>query len=84
MQGYLDRLQEVEPKVGSYLALNQQGALDQASAVDKAIAAGEQLGPLAGVPLAIKVLCLPPDMSETPLSALLSGAARGRLSIGRF
>jgi len=56
LQGYLDRLHEVEPQVCSFLALNEQVAMEQASAVDKSIAAGERLGPLAGVPLAIKVV----------------------------
>ena len=56
MQGYLDRLHEVEPRVASFLALNEQAALDQAAAVDNSLANGERLGPLAGVPLAIKVM----------------------------
>jgi hypothetical protein len=55
VQEHLDRLHEVEPRVGSFLALNEQVALEQASAVDRSIAAGKRLGPLAGIPLAIKV-----------------------------
>ena len=42
--------------MASFLALNEQAALDQAAAVDNGLANGERLGPLAGVPLAIKVV----------------------------
>ena len=52
---YIDNLERAEPSIGSFLALSTQEALGQADSVDKAIAAGEQIGPLAGVPIAIKV-----------------------------
>ena len=52
---YIDNLERAEPSIGSFLALSTQEALQQADSVDKAFAAGEQLGPLAGVPIAIKV-----------------------------
>lgn len=52
---YIDRLEKTEPQIGSFLALSTSDALRQAAAVDEAIAAGEPIGPLAGVPVAIKV-----------------------------
>jgi aspartyl-tRNA(Asn)/glutamyl-tRNA(Gln) amidotransferase subunit A len=50
----LARTQAVEEKVGAYITLTGEAALEQAKAVDRKRAAGEELSPLAGVPLAIK------------------------------
>lgn len=52
---YLARIERVEPQLGSFLAISSQEALQQAADTDKAVAAGDHIGPLAGVPLAIKV-----------------------------
>ncbi|MBI3080625.1 MAG: Asp-tRNA(Asn)/Glu-tRNA(Gln) amidotransferase subunit GatA, partial [candidate division NC10 bacterium] len=57
-RAYLDRTAKVESRIRAYLTVTQGGALAQAEAVDEARKAGERLGPLAGVPLALKdVLC---------------------------
>ncbi len=53
-QSYLKRLQEREPQVHSFLTVLPERALVQAAAVDRRRAAGETLGPLAGIPLAVK------------------------------
>jgi len=53
-QCFIDRMEAVEEKVKAYLTVTPEIALAQADAVDAAIAAGEELGPLAGVPGAIK------------------------------
>ncbi len=47
------RISEVEYRVGAYVTLNDKST-EQAEAVDKAIANGEQLHPLAGIPIGIK------------------------------
>lgn len=49
-----DRISEVEPKIDSYLTLTKDEALKKASAVDERIANGEDLKPLAGIPIGIK------------------------------
>ncbi len=49
-----DRIDEVEPKVGAYLFTNKEAALAKAAEIDKAIANGEALGRLAGIPVGIK------------------------------
>lgn len=49
-----DRIKKYEPAIGAFLSLYQDRALEQAGKVDKKIAAGEAVGSLAGVPIAIK------------------------------
>ncbi|MBD2206350.1 Asp-tRNA(Asn)/Glu-tRNA(Gln) amidotransferase subunit GatA [Calothrix sp. FACHB-1219] len=53
-QEALDRIQALEPKLHSFLCVTAQQALDQARAVDAKIAAGEEIGLLAGIPIGIK------------------------------
>jgi aspartyl-tRNA(Asn)/glutamyl-tRNA(Gln) amidotransferase subunit A len=47
-------IEKLNPKVGAYLSLCKDAALEQAAAVDSQIADGKPCGPLAGVPIAIK------------------------------
>jgi len=49
-----DRIREVEPKVQAYITLCEEKALERAKEIDEKIAAGEPVGRLAGVPIAIK------------------------------
>ena len=52
------RIEEVEPQVRSFLTVTPTEALRKAAEVDAAIGRGEALGPLAGVPLALKdIIC---------------------------
>ncbi|OUL25109.1 aspartyl/glutamyl-tRNA amidotransferase subunit A [Nostoc sp. RF31YmG] len=53
-QEALDRIQALEPKLHSFLCVTAQQALEQARAVDAKIAAGEEIGLLAGIPIGIK------------------------------
>ena len=53
-QTYLDRIQAVEPRVQSFLQVTHDRALAQAQQVDATIAAGEEILPLAGIPIGIK------------------------------
>jgi aspartyl-tRNA(Asn)/glutamyl-tRNA(Gln) amidotransferase subunit A len=53
-QESLDRIQAVEPKLRSFLAVTADRALEQAKRVDAQIAAGEEIGWLAGIPTGIK------------------------------
>ena len=57
-QAFVDAAAAREPLVRAYLTVDEPGALTQADEVDRKIAAGEPVGPLAGVPVAVKdVLC---------------------------
>jgi aspartyl-tRNA(Asn)/glutamyl-tRNA(Gln) amidotransferase subunit A len=53
-QAQLDQAQAAEPKLKSFVSLSAEKALAQAQAVDDKIAAGEEIGLLAGVPVALK------------------------------
>ncbi len=53
-QESLDRISRLEPKIRSFLVVTPEKALAQARLVDAKIAAGEEIGLLAGIPIAIK------------------------------
>ncbi|CUX45658.1 Asp-tRNA(Asn)/Glu-tRNA(Gln) amidotransferase subunit GatA [Clostridium sp. C105KSO13] len=48
------RAKEAEPKINSYVTLDEEGALRQAEEVQQLIDGGKLIGPLAGVPAAVK------------------------------
>lgn len=50
----LSRTEHVEPTIRAYVAVERDRALERAAAVDRRVAAGDDPGPLAGVPVAIK------------------------------
>ena len=51
---YLARIASLDPAIHAYNEVWPEAALERARAVDRAIAAGGQAGPLAGVPVALK------------------------------
>ncbi|MBF2025567.1 MAG: Asp-tRNA(Asn)/Glu-tRNA(Gln) amidotransferase subunit GatA [Oscillatoriales cyanobacterium C42_A2020_001] len=53
-QEAIARIQTLEPKLHSFLQVTAEVALQQAQQVDARIAAGEELGLLAGIPVGIK------------------------------
>jgi aspartyl-tRNA(Asn)/glutamyl-tRNA(Gln) amidotransferase subunit A len=53
-QACLDRIDAVDPKVHAFLHVDRDAALAAAEEVDRQRASGDVLGPLAGVPLALK------------------------------
>ncbi len=71
-QAHLDRIAAVDGDVHAILHVND-GALEAAAAVDAQRAAGENLGPVAGVPLAIKDVLVTTDMPSTSGSKILEG-----------
>ncbi|GAA2725980.1 Asp-tRNA(Asn)/Glu-tRNA(Gln) amidotransferase subunit GatA [Actinocorallia aurantiaca] len=72
-QAHLERIEQVEGKVNAFLHVAAEGALEQARAVDARRAAGEELGPLAGVPIAHKDVFTTRDMPTTCASKILEG-----------
>ncbi|GAB4304834.1 MAG: Asp-tRNA(Asn)/Glu-tRNA(Gln) amidotransferase subunit GatA [Oscillatoriaceae cyanobacterium] len=50
----IERIEALEPKIKGFLRLTPEKAIEQARRVDAKIAAGEEIGMLAGIPIAIK------------------------------
>ncbi|TDU04048.1 aspartyl/glutamyl-tRNA(Asn/Gln) amidotransferase subunit A [Streptomyces sp. 846.5] len=72
-QAHLDRIGAVDEKVHAFLHVDTDGALSAARAVDAKRAAGEELGPLAGVPLALKDVFTTKGVPTTAGSKILEG-----------
>jgi aspartyl-tRNA(Asn)/glutamyl-tRNA(Gln) amidotransferase subunit A len=70
---HLDRIASVDPQVHAFLHVAADQAIAAARAVDDRRAAGEPLGPLAGVPLALKDVFTTTDMPTTCGSRILEG-----------
>ncbi|MEO6821293.1 MAG: Asp-tRNA(Asn)/Glu-tRNA(Gln) amidotransferase subunit GatA [Candidatus Nanopelagicales bacterium] len=70
---HLDRIASVDDRVHAFLHVDTGGALAAAGAVDKARADGERLGPLAGVPLALKDIVATEGVPTTCGSRILEG-----------
>lgn len=71
-RAHLDRIAAVDGDVHAFLHVNTR-ALDVAADIDRRRAAGESLGELAGVPLAIKDVLVTTDMPSTSGSKILEG-----------
>ncbi len=54
VQAYLERIRANNPRLNSFITVDEQGAIEQAKKIDEAISMGKQVGPLAGVPVAVK------------------------------
>jgi aspartyl-tRNA(Asn)/glutamyl-tRNA(Gln) amidotransferase subunit A len=54
----LDAIERHDAQVGAFLSIDREGALEAAARIDRRRRLGERLGPLAGLPVAVKdVLC---------------------------
>ena len=72
-QAHLDQIAAVDGQVRAFLHVAADDALAQARAVDRKRAAGEPLGALAGVPVAVKDLFTTVGMPTTCGSKILQG-----------
>ncbi|MDO8599249.1 MAG: amidase family protein, partial [bacterium] len=68
---YLDRIAGSDAEIGAYLHVMGEDALATAKRVDDAIARGEEIAPLAGVPLAVKDVILVAGHPATAGSKIL-------------
>ncbi|MCJ0871688.1 Asp-tRNA(Asn)/Glu-tRNA(Gln) amidotransferase subunit GatA [Streptomyces sp. AP-93] len=72
-EAHLARIGATDEKVNAFLHVDREGALAQAAAVDAKRERGEKLGPLAGVPLALKDIFTTVGIPTTVGSKILEG-----------
>ncbi|WP_020523273.1 Asp-tRNA(Asn)/Glu-tRNA(Gln) amidotransferase subunit GatA [Catelliglobosispora koreensis] len=72
-QAHLDRISEVDGRVHAFLHVDAEGALKAAREVDAKLDKGEKLGPLAGVPIAVKDVIATKGVPTTAGSKILEG-----------
>lgn len=87
--------EESQPTLNAFMSIDAEGAATQAAAVDAAVAAGDDPGPLAGVPVALKDLIdqagrpntkgagFPPSLPERSATVVRRLEAAGAAIIGR-
>ena len=72
IKSIFDRIEETEEKLGSFVSLKKEAALEEARLVDEKIARGEELLPLEGIPVAIKDNMVSKGDLTTAASKILS------------
>jgi aspartyl-tRNA(Asn)/glutamyl-tRNA(Gln) amidotransferase subunit A len=72
-EAHLARIDAVDEKVHAFLHVDREGALVKAREVDAKRERGEKLGPLAGVPLALKDIFTTEGVPTTVGSKILEG-----------
>jgi aspartyl-tRNA(Asn)/glutamyl-tRNA(Gln) amidotransferase subunit A len=96
-RAYLDRIARLDPTLHAYITVSPEGALAAAATLDGEAAAGAWRGPLHGVPLAHKDLCLIPGLPTScgtrtadyfvgapPCTAVVRLHAAGSLTLGKL
>ena len=78
VQGCLERIRELEPKVQAWKFLDEEHALAQARALDERKRDGEPIGPLHGVPVGVKDIIDTADMPTENGTRAAQGAHAAR------
>ena len=72
-RAHLDRIADVDGEIHAFLYIDEERALSSAARVDAKIAAGDEVGPLAGVQLALKDILTYTGAPTTCGSKILEG-----------
>ena len=96
-RAYLDRIARLDPTLHAFITVDAEGALTAAAGLEREAAAGAWRGPLHGVPLAHKDLCLIPGLPTScgtrttdyfvgapPCTAVARLRAAGSLTLGKL
>ena len=70
---YLDHISEFEPRIRAFITVTAEKALARAKKIDQKIAQGESIGPLAGIPMALKDNLCTEEVATTCASQMLRG-----------
>jgi aspartyl-tRNA(Asn)/glutamyl-tRNA(Gln) amidotransferase subunit A len=71
VEHYYEKIQRDDPKIGAYLTLCKERAMEKANEIDALTAKGEALPALAGVPVAIKDVMVTQGVRTTAGSRML-------------
>ncbi len=72
-ESVFDQIRDSDPRINAYITLDETSALSKADEVDRRASAGDGLGPLAGVPIALKDLLCTRGLPTTCGSRILEG-----------
>lgn len=73
VEAVIERAHRTEAQLHAYLTLDREGARVAAEAADEALAAGDDKGPLHGIPIALKDNMCTRGMETTAASQILAG-----------
>lgn len=73
VSAYLNAIEKTDKKIGAYLTVNGEQALQNADRIQKKITDGEMLSALAGVPICIKDNICTENIATTCASKMLEG-----------
>ena len=71
VEAHLGRIEATDGQLGAWLTVTAEQALADARAIDQRRAAGEDVGPLAGLPVAVKDVMCTRDVTTTAGSRIL-------------
>ena len=75
---YLNRIKAVNDKLNAFIFIDEKKAINNAIAIDKLLESGVDLGPLMGLPVAIKDICSVNNMPTTNGSIVNSDDITGK------
>ena len=71
-EAFLERIERIDGQINAFLAVDREGALRTAAAIDEKRKGGKPLGPLAGLPVAVKDALCTFDQPTTCASKMLA------------